>query len=597
MGYLDPEYLGNRRLTEKMDVYAFGILILEVIGGKRNYGSSFEDDKLSLVDWAWELQENDRFLEMVDPKLDYFPADEVINFINVALFCVQVPSSLRPSMFKVLLMLSGHYNFSEEVPRKPTHGDIPSFLSHRWSSSEDSASAELTSIKEHLERREISQGKGVQSFRAASADSILSVHEYGKGQGSGVAGDEAIQSHSSKVVEGEGRTTSLGKTEIDLISFEGESQSLHFTMAEDLQMEYDPTAYSERSVQPNTESTAAAGCRPNDEPMRPEAVASSSMKSNIQSAKKADDRIIFETEGQSRSEVLSLQKVNTNQSIESSVQEILGAFQEVQVRTVGVYGKGGIGKTTVLKALFDHPETKNLFNLVIWVTMSRNSSRRKIQDQILQQLSLQVNSNSEDEIARVVLNHLNGKKVLLLLDDVWELINLHEIGIPDPAQENGWRLVLASRHVDICLRMADRGFEVKALSTVEAWELFRCQAGEVVDFPEIHPYAQLIPELCGGLPLLVLVCGQTLRMESDVLEWKRALKKFILPAAVNNGQYASPQLKFCYDRLKAWDVKSCFLYSALFPEGEMIDVSKVVECFVDEGLLAGTIETALKRGP
>lgn len=120
IGYMDHEYAMTGRYSEKTDVYAFGITLLEIISGRRYLLPSGQDHKWSdLGKWAWELRLSDRIPEIADPTLSEFSEDEVTRFVNVALSCVQCPSGLRPSMSEVRLMLSDGYDFSKMVITRP----------------------------------------------------------------------------------------------------------------------------------------------------------------------------------------------------------------------------------------------------------------------------------------------------------------------------------------------------------------------------------------------------------------------------------------------------------------------------------------------
>ncbi|KAI7739289.1 hypothetical protein M8C21_026624 [Ambrosia artemisiifolia] len=106
VGYLAPEYALLGQLTKKVDVYSFGVLMLEVISCRSSSKSAFGEELLSLVEWAWKLKDEERLLDLVDPDLTDYPDDEVMRFITVALFCTQAVSNQRPSMSQVVEMLS-----------------------------------------------------------------------------------------------------------------------------------------------------------------------------------------------------------------------------------------------------------------------------------------------------------------------------------------------------------------------------------------------------------------------------------------------------------------------------------------------------------
>ena len=158
----------------------------------------------------------------------------------------------------------------------------------------------------------------------------------------------------------------------------------------------------------------------------------------------------------------------SNRSIERTLLRILRYMNDVTAQRIGVHGSGGIGKTSVLKALI--PKIKNLFDVVIWVTVTRNWTIRKVQDEVLRQLSLSSKDVQTDfEIAGKLLQVLKSQWFLLLLDDVWEPIDLNAVGIPDPALENGCKIILSTRFLDVGhIMAADREVQMEGLLLEEA---------------------------------------------------------------------------------------------------------------------------------
>lgn len=287
-----------------------------------------------------------------------------------------------------------------------------------------------------------------------------------------------------------------------------------------------------------------------------------------------------------------------SRSTERTVLKILQCISGVEAGKIGIHGIGGIGKTTVLKALISYPKTKLIFDMIILVTVSRYWSVRKIQNDILRQLSLYCkDSEADSDVAEKLFHFLNGKKFLLLLDDVWEQINLQEVGIPDPSSENVGKIVVASRTVGACLEMdASKLIEVETVSKKEAWELFYEQVGRVIELPHIQPFAQTIVDGCGGLPLLIIVTGRALTEENNVLVWEHASKQFSKSIANATIEEVIQLLKFSFDQLKDFDTKSCLLYSSLFPEDKEVNVFEFIENCIHEGVIAGSLGDARKRG-
>uniref|UniRef100_A0A0E0AS28 non-specific serine/threonine protein kinase n=1 Tax=Oryza glumipatula TaxID=40148 RepID=A0A0E0AS28_9ORYZ len=113
LGYLAPEYAMMGHLTEKADVFAFGIVAMEILAGRTNFDDSLEDDKKYLLGWAWRLHENNQTLEILDPKLAEFNQEEVMRVINVILLCTMGLPHQRPPMSKVVSMLTEDIEMAE----------------------------------------------------------------------------------------------------------------------------------------------------------------------------------------------------------------------------------------------------------------------------------------------------------------------------------------------------------------------------------------------------------------------------------------------------------------------------------------------------
>uniref|UniRef100_A0A0E0KVP5 non-specific serine/threonine protein kinase n=1 Tax=Oryza punctata TaxID=4537 RepID=A0A0E0KVP5_ORYPU len=107
-GYISPEYAMEGKFSEKSDIFSFGVLILEIVSGRRN--SSFVDEEwsMNLLGYAWTLWKEGIVSELIDPLMGTICSyDEVCRCIQVGLLCVQELPGDRPSMSLVLRMLSG----------------------------------------------------------------------------------------------------------------------------------------------------------------------------------------------------------------------------------------------------------------------------------------------------------------------------------------------------------------------------------------------------------------------------------------------------------------------------------------------------------
>ncbi|KAJ7981876.1 LRR receptor-like kinase [Quillaja saponaria] len=108
-GYMAPEYAMHGYLTDKADVYSFGIVALEIVSGRSNTTHRSKEESFYLLDWARLLKEKGSLLELVDPRLGSdFNKEQVMVMINVALLCANVTPAVRPTMSSVVSMLEGN---------------------------------------------------------------------------------------------------------------------------------------------------------------------------------------------------------------------------------------------------------------------------------------------------------------------------------------------------------------------------------------------------------------------------------------------------------------------------------------------------------
>jgi serine/threonine protein kinase len=108
LGYVAPEYALLGQLTEKADVFSYGIVLLELVSGRFNIRTDIRGEQAYLLEWAWKLEAEDNLLYVMDGKLlDTYVEDEVLRVLHVALLCTQAVASTRPCMTRVVAMLLG----------------------------------------------------------------------------------------------------------------------------------------------------------------------------------------------------------------------------------------------------------------------------------------------------------------------------------------------------------------------------------------------------------------------------------------------------------------------------------------------------------
>ncbi|CAB4272785.1 unnamed protein product [Prunus armeniaca] len=277
--------------------------------------------------------------------------------------------------------------------------------------------------------------------------------------------------------------------------------------------------------------------------------------------------------------------------------------EEEQVGMIGLYGMGGVGKTTLLTQIHNNFNcARNDFNLVIWIVVSKGHKIEVIQDKIGEKIGLFSGvwkRKKQHEKAEDIFRILNTKKFVLLMDDLWEPVELTKVGVPAPNSRNKFKIVFTTRSEEVCGHMdAHKKIKVGCLTWDKAWNLFQEKVGKetLLLHPDIPKHAEIVAKECGGLPLALITVGRVMACKKTPQEWKHAVQvlRRLASRFSGMGDKVFPLLKFSYDNLPSQKVRSCFLYCALFPEDFVILKDDLVYFWMCEDILDeyGNVEEA-----
>uniref|UniRef100_J3LM34 Uncharacterized protein n=1 Tax=Oryza brachyantha TaxID=4533 RepID=J3LM34_ORYBR len=260
---------------------------------------------------------------------------------------------------------------------------------------------------------------------------------------------------------------------------------------------------------------------------------------------------------------------------------------------LGVWGAGGVGKTTVLKQVRDACGLVAAFDHVLLVAASRDCTVAKLQREVVAVLGLR-DAPTEQAQAAGILGFLRDKSFLLLLDGVWERLDLERVGIPQPFGVVAGRVrkvVVASRSEAVCADMGCRKkIKMECLNEEDAWRLFEANVGgeTIHRHPQIPALARQVAAECNGLPLSLVTVGRAMSSKRTPNEWGDtldAMKTTKLSSAPGSDKSAHPLVKFCYDNLGSDMAGECFRACALWPEDHNISKDELVQCWIGLGLL------------
>ncbi|KAF7149189.1 hypothetical protein RHSIM_Rhsim03G0014900 [Rhododendron simsii] len=275
-------------------------------------------------------------------------------------------------------------------------------------------------------------------------------------------------------------------------------------------------------------------------------------------------------------------------------EDIVGALKDPNVKMIGIYGLGGVGKTTLVEKVAKKMLDDGTFKQVPLVAVSKDLNVKDIQKKLADKLNLELKATADENAIAIQLwnKFKNGEKLyLVILDDIWEKVDLKAIGIPMADGTTGCKVVLTSRNKDL-LRItmkADINFPIAELSEAEAWDLFKKKVGNTIESqPEIDSLARQVCRKCKGLPVAINALGAALE-EKPVHVWNNALKKlerYMITNIEGINQTVWASLKLSYDMLGSLDAKSCFLLCCLFLEDAEISIDDLTRHCVANSLLS-----------
>ncbi|KAE8125069.1 hypothetical protein FH972_019906 [Carpinus fangiana] len=163
----------------------------------------------------------------------------------------------------------------------------------------------------------------------------------------------------------------------------------------------------------------------------------------------------------------------------STVKGLMEALGDANMNVIGMWGMAGVGKTTLARVVARQAKEEKLFEEVAMADVTQSPDLKRIQKEIAEMLDLKFDKKTVSGRASRLHERLSqDRKILVILDDIWEKLELETIGIPS----KGCKLVLISRNRDVlvCEMDTQKDFGLEVLPKEEAWHLFENMAGDCV---------------------------------------------------------------------------------------------------------------------
>ncbi|KAL7612849.1 hypothetical protein Lser_V15G04907 [Lactuca serriola] len=270
-------------------------------------------------------------------------------------------------------------------------------------------------------------------------------------------------------------------------------------------------------------------------------------------------------------------------SREQTFTKVLKALEpDHKFKVIALWGMGGVGKSMMIKKLKKVVEGKQMFKFMVEVDIGETDPIA-VQEGVAYYLNINLGGGTKQGRAKrlgdwFVANSNGGEtKFLVILDNVWETVDLNDIGLSlSPNQNVDFKVLLASRDRSVCTRMGaetESVFQVEVLAEAEAQSLFaRILESSYHDDPDLKEIGKDIVRKCCGLPAAIKNIAQCLK-EKTKETWKDTLYR-LENHEIHN--IASTGFEISYNNLKNEEIKSIFLLCGLLLEKEDILTEELI---------------------
>ncbi|KAF3447928.1 hypothetical protein FNV43_RR08635 [Rhamnella rubrinervis] len=245
------------------------------------------------------------------------------------------------------------------------------------------------------------------------------------------------------------------------------------------------------------------------------------------------------------------------QSRTSIVTRIFEEFKKDNIDMIGIYGVGGVGKTTLIKQVASKVEEDKLFDNVVKVEVKQNTDVERIQREIAEKFGLQKFDENETVAgrARILSQYIKGKKkILVIFYDVWNELELEKLEVP----VGMCKVLVTSRTKEVLFSKMgiETNIQLNVLNEEDTWSLFEKTVGDAVKGPGVGKVAIEVANECKGLPVLVVTVAKALKGRKELHSWADVLGRLKGKQMLET---AYSGIKWSYDQLESEGLKSMFL--------------------------------------
>ncbi|WJX58279.1 hypothetical protein P8452_43749 [Trifolium repens] len=268
--------------------------------------------------------------------------------------------------------------------------------------------------------------------------------------------------------------------------------------------------------------------------------------------------------------------------------------------SVSVYpivGLGGVGKTTLAQLVYNDQRVSSKFQTKIWVCVSEDFSVKRILCSIIESINNEkCDALDLDVIQRKVQELLQGKRLLLVLDDMWNKNEELELGLTQE-KWNKLKAVLSGGSKGSCCLVSTRdevvasitgtcqAHHLSGLSENECWLLFKQYAFGIdrEEQVELVVIGKEIAKKCGGLPLAARALGGLMHSRNGEKEWLEIKESGLWDLPSDNSIFPAMRLSYSY---LTPTLKQCFAFCAIFPKDTEMLKEELIHLWMAHGFIS-----------